>query len=576
MAGLLRVLLHLAELVERVLRELEAVVGHVLEHLERPAGPRQRHRQAAGELDEFLRAAAGVLQLADRAEVLLDPSAHHGLGRRPHVELRVQRARHAFHHDHGLLQQHQLGARLHVEEAGDLEQQRQQARHRDLVGGARVDRLADGADRLRKILDAVHVRHVARLEMHLGDALIVARDEAVEDLGEEAPLLEPEAAHDPEIDRDEAPLAIDEQVALMHVGVKQAVAHRVAQEALDDDGAELRQHEALLRQPDRVVELGAVDPFERQHLGGGSVPIDLRHAEVGLAGHVLRELGGGGGLQPEIGLHLERAGERVDDARRTQALAVGKLALDEGGGGLHVGEVALHQPLDAGASHLDRHVALAERVADAAAVHLRDGGGGDGLAERHEEVVEPAAEGLLDLPHRLLARERVHAVLQPLQRLDDVGPDDVGPRRQELAELHVGWAQLRDCGRQGGERGLLRLAADQPRERQRQLGGGRQQRRVDIVEDAGAGQHEAGARQAEERPQAEDHARAFLATWRLTASSPNGWRRCRPTAAPPASAGSRRRAAGPRRRRRRGIGGSTRRDSGRTRRRPSPSRRATG
>ena len=30
--------------------------------------------------------------------------------------------------------------------------------------------------------------HVARLEMHLGDAAVVAADEAEEDLGEEAPL----------------------------------------------------------------------------------------------------------------------------------------------------------------------------------------------------------------------------------------------------------------------------------------------------------------------------------------------------------------------------------------------------
>ena len=145
----------------------------------------------------------------------------------------------ALDDDHGLLQQHQLRARLHVEQAGDLEQQGQQPRHRDLVGGARVDRLADGADRLREILDAVDVRHVARLEMHLGDALVIARDEAVEDLGQEAALLQPEPPHDAEVDRDEAPLPVDEQVALVHVGMEQAVAHRVTQEALDDDGAEL-------------------------------------------------------------------------------------------------------------------------------------------------------------------------------------------------------------------------------------------------------------------------------------------------------------------------------------------------
>ena len=77
-------------------------------------------------------------------------------------------------------------------------------------------------------------RHVARLDVHLGDALVVAADEAVEDLGEEAPLLRPDAAHDAEIDGDEPALAVDEEIPLVHVGVEEAVAQRVAEERLHD------------------------------------------------------------------------------------------------------------------------------------------------------------------------------------------------------------------------------------------------------------------------------------------------------------------------------------------------------
>ena len=40
----------------------------------------------------------------------------------------------AFDHHHGLLQQQQFRARAHVEQAGHLEQQRQQLRHRDVFG----------------------------------------------------------------------------------------------------------------------------------------------------------------------------------------------------------------------------------------------------------------------------------------------------------------------------------------------------------------------------------------------------------------------------------------------------------
>ena len=69
--------------------------------------------------------------------------------------------------------------------------------------------------------------------MDFRDAAVVAADEAVEDFGEEPPLLAAEPAHDAEIDRDDAPLGVDEEIALMHVGVEEAVAQRVAQERLD-------------------------------------------------------------------------------------------------------------------------------------------------------------------------------------------------------------------------------------------------------------------------------------------------------------------------------------------------------
>ena len=81
---------------------------------------------------------------------------------------------------------------------------RQQLRHRNVFGRAAVDRLADGADRLRERFDRMMRRHVAGLEMHFRGAAIIAGDEAVQDFGEEAPLLVAEPAHDAEIDRGRA------------------------------------------------------------------------------------------------------------------------------------------------------------------------------------------------------------------------------------------------------------------------------------------------------------------------------------------------------------------------------------
>ncbi len=81
-------------------------------------------------------------------------------------------------------------------------------------------------------------RHIACPEVHFGGAHVIARDEAVEDFGEKPPLLRAEPPHDAEIDGDDMAVLVDEQIALMHVGMKEAVAHRVREEGAQNDEAE--------------------------------------------------------------------------------------------------------------------------------------------------------------------------------------------------------------------------------------------------------------------------------------------------------------------------------------------------
>ena len=73
-------------------------------------------------------------------------------------------------------------------------------------------------------------RHVAGLEVDGGGAAVVAGDEPVQDLGEEAPLLGPSRPMMPKSTATTWPVLVDQQVALVHVGVEEAVAHGVAQE----------------------------------------------------------------------------------------------------------------------------------------------------------------------------------------------------------------------------------------------------------------------------------------------------------------------------------------------------------
>ncbi len=146
-------------------------------------------------------------------------------------------------------------------------------------------------------------------------------------------------------------------------------------------------------------------------------------------------------------------------------------------------------------------------------MHLCDRGGGDRFAEADEDAVDRLPEGRLNRRDRDLARKRRHAVLQQLQMAHHIGADDIRTRRQKLAELDVGRPQSAD---RGGEiaQAALRAAGggesgDQLGQGQRRARGGRHQHWVDVAEDAGAGEDETRARQAEHGAEGENHARAL-------------------------------------------------------------------
>ena len=131
-------------------------------------------------------------------------------------------------------------------------------------------------------------RHVAGVEMHLRGAVVVARDEAEQNFGEEAPLLRPEPAHDAEIDRDQPAVVVDEQIARMHVGVEEAVAQRMAQETSGSPrGRAAGRSRPLASSAARSRERRAVDPFEREHFARGAVPVHGRNAEIRILAGVL-------------------------------------------------------------------------------------------------------------------------------------------------------------------------------------------------------------------------------------------------------------------------------------------------
>ena len=95
-------------------------------------------------------------------QLLLDPGSHNGLRGAPHIDVRIERAAHAFDHDHGLLQQQKLGPHAHLEQAGHFEELGSRAApSRSRAAGRPMDRLADGPQRLREGRNVLGRGHIA-------------------------------------------------------------------------------------------------------------------------------------------------------------------------------------------------------------------------------------------------------------------------------------------------------------------------------------------------------------------------------------------------------------------------------
>ncbi len=67
-----------------------------------------------------------------------------------------------------------------------------------------------------------------------------------------------------------------------------------------------------------VIDPDAGDALGRQHGAAGARPIDLRHAKRRVAGEILGQLGGGGGLEAQVHFELDRLRQGLDHLDRLQ------------------------------------------------------------------------------------------------------------------------------------------------------------------------------------------------------------------------------------------------------------------
>ena len=307
-----------------------------------------------------------------------------------------------------------------------------------------MDRLANGADGLGEACDIMLARHIAGFKMHFRDTQVIALDEAVENFGEEAPLLFAEPPGNAKIDGDDIARRIDEEIARMHVGMEEAVAQCVAQEGLDQQRADGRKIVASGGEALKIVHLDAVDPFHRQHIAARALPIDRGNAEARIVFGVVAQLRQSRRFEPQVHFDAGGLGQRLGHFHRLQAARVGDPFLLQAGDEevtfKIIGEALAH----AGADDFDRDFFRRAVFHDFGGMHLRDGGGGDGVVKRNVKIIDAAADGILDHLAGLRRRERIHLVLQPRQVLRQLFADNVGTRGEELAELDIGRAEAAD------------------------------------------------------------------------------------------------------------------------------------
>ncbi len=233
----------------------------------------------------------------------------------------------------------------------------------------------------------------------------------------------------------------DEDVAWVRIGVEEAV----LEDHLDDHpDARLRDARALMTViPDRLIDLGAREELEREHLLRRRLPVHLREAHARMPVEVLRELDGVVGLLLEVELAGDRAVELIDEPDRRVEARFGNGPLHQRRERVEDLHVARNRDARAWTLDLDDHLARAALVAQDGAVYLADRRGGERrLVEALVDLVERTAQGVLDSLLDVGERDRVHLVLELFQLGDPGGGDHVRAGGRDLPEFHEGGAEV--------------------------------------------------------------------------------------------------------------------------------------
>src|SRR6266545_2768294 len=411
--------LPVAHLLEDVV-ELVRVLGEDRGELDRlPAGPREHALR--GVAPEHEAARVGPRDLED-VEVGVELDADRGEGRDRLVE------------DDEASRQPQVER---VDEGEDLADHLQRV---DLGEARSVVAVEELADLVQELLLALLRVADAEVCEPLGERFDVLVGDVDEEAGRFRDVVVRQVPGEPEVDEPDLIGPEHEDVRGMRIAVEEAVPEDHRHPGLRDH---LRQALALLEGVAGLVDVGeppALDELQRQHPGPRVAPVDARDVDVRMAREVAVERLGIAPLEPVVELLADGARELVDDLADVDEVEGAYALLDDPRSLVEEAEVGFDLLRRARALHLDGH---GMAVREDGAVHLADRRRRDRLGvELDVEALDRLAELLEHHALDLLVREGAYVVLEAPQLGDDVRREDVGPHREQLAELDEGRAQL--------------------------------------------------------------------------------------------------------------------------------------
>ena len=299
-----------------------------------------------------------------------------GLGGVPQIEVRVQAAAEAFYIKERLLQQHELRLHLHVETARGLEQAQQQASEGNILDRFGENWFAHRADRGLELLNAGVAPHPTSAHVRFGNGTVIAVEERQEIFRQIMLVALAQRAHDAEVHRAVLAVRRHENIAGVHVGMKETVAERLGEKYLDAMVCELAHVHAGALQRRDVADRNTGNAFHGHHVRAGEIPVDFRHIQQRGSLEVGAQAAGVGGLAHQIQFVMDGLVVFVYHLARTQAPHRRRITFGKTRERVEQSQIALNNLLDTGTQHLDRDLGavLQHRV-----VHLRHGGGGDRL-----------------------------------------------------------------------------------------------------------------------------------------------------------------------------------------------------